>query len=191
MDEINLLKKSLENIGLSSRINVVEESIKAESQPFISEEITIPERYNETKVVFLPVDPWNHYVYWDIEDGLYNQIKDKEILIKVICCGEEKLKIPVKELSGNYYFSFHAPFKEVYCRIGYSENEKFITITESNRFILPSDQIFEGKTYFVNKEELRNRKDIKQLLEEIEKTSKPLDKKEIVRNLIPGSSELL
>ncbi|RMD47244.1 MAG: hypothetical protein D6831_00285, partial [Aquificota bacterium] len=87
MDKDKILKKSLEGIGFSSKINIIEESIKSEPQLFISEEIQIPERYNETKVVFLPVDPWNHYVYWDIEDSMYNQIKNKEVFIKVICCG--------------------------------------------------------------------------------------------------------
>ncbi len=192
MSDDRLLKESLKEFGISSNVKTILEDITHEEPVFIQEEYWIPERYNETKIVLLSVDPHWQFVYWDIKDSLYEVIKDYSIQFRVICCGEEKLKINLLQQYGKYYFKFHAPFKEVYCILGYEKEDDFIEISRSNSFILPSDEIFEGKEVFLTPEDIKKKK------EEIDKILKKSEilkgkKEEILKKSlkITGSSENL
>ncbi len=186
-----LIKESIKEFGISYDIKTILEDIQHEEPLFLQEEFWIPERYNETKIVFLPVDPHWHFVYWDIKDSIYEKIKSYTLQFRVICCGEEKLSINILQQYGSYYFNFHAPFKDVYCILGYLKKDEFIEIACSNIFKLPSDQIFEGEEIFVTRKQLKN-KDIKEELKKKIYSSQisPEETKSIKENII-GSSDLL
>ncbi len=185
MEENKLLKLSLENFGKGYEIPTILEDIKHEETIFIQEEYTISERYNQTKIIFLPVDPSNHFIYWDIEDKLYQQIKSNPLEIKIFVSNAEKKSISVDKQWGKLYFSLYAPFEEAFCLLGYIENGDFVQVAVSNKFILPSDTLFEGEEIFLRREELQDEKKAKKLLKRI-KSSNPSEKLETQNT---GSSE--
>lgn len=186
-----LIKESIKEFGISYDTKTILEDIQHEEPLFLQEEYWIPERYNETKLVFLPVDPHWHFVYWDIKDTLYEKIKSYTLQFRVVCCGEEKLSINILQQYGSYYFNFHAPFKDVYCILGYVKNNEFVEIARSNIFKLPSDQIFEGEEIFVTKETLKNKEIGEKLKKKIYSSQISQEgTKEIQENII-GSSDIL
>ncbi len=185
MDSKKLIQESLKDFGRGYEIHPVLEDIKHEEPVFVQEEYWIPERYNETKIVFLSVDPHWQFVYWDIEDSIYEKIKGKPLKIKVFSNEKEKLSIDINSQYGKYYFQYHAPFEEVFCILGYIEEKNFIELSKSNSFILPSDEIFEGEEIFVSKEDFKNKEKIYEILERIKKAKVSSDYKEIVS--FPGS----
>ena len=188
MDKITI--KSLEIEAPSYHIKVVEENVKTEPQIFPSEEEVVPERYNQTKIVFLPVDPYNHFIYWDIENSLYEKLKGRSLKAVLHCCGEKKLEIEINKQYGEYYFVFYAPFEEVFVSLGYYEDGKFLEITKSNRFILPSDMIFEGEEIFVHKKDFKDKEKIKEKLKKVH-SSKGKKAKEILSQVSGKSSSSL
>ncbi|NPA54670.1 MAG: DUF4912 domain-containing protein [Aquificae bacterium] len=172
MDSKKLIQESLKDFGKGYEIHPVLEDIKHEEPVFVQEEYWIPERYNETKIVFLSVDPYWQFVYWDIEDSIYGKIKEKPLKIKVFSNEKEKLSIDINSQYGKYYFQYHAPFEEVFCILGYIEEENFIELSKSNSFILPSDEIFEGEEIFVSKEDFKNKEKIEKLIKSFSSVKK-------------------
>ncbi len=189
MDD-RLIKESIKEFGISYDIKTILEDIQHEEPVFLQEEYWVPERYNETKIVFLPIDPHWQYVYWDIKDSLYEKIKSYTLQFRVVCCGEEKLSINILQQYGNYYFNFHAPFKDVYCILGYTKDDEFIEIARSNIFKLPSDEIFEGEEIFVTREKLKEKEMKEELKRKLYSAKVSLEKTKIIKEF-PGSSDML
>ncbi len=187
MDNEILLKESIKEFGRGYLTPTILEDIKHEEPVFIQEEFLIPERYNQTKVTFLSVDPVVQFIYWDIEDSLYEKLINYDKQIRVFIKDEEKVVINVEEKYGKHYFKLHAPFEEAFCILGYKKDSKFIQIAKSNIFILPSDTVFEGEEVFVSKEDFKNKDKIKKILDKI-KVSKGT---KISLTEIGGSSNFL
>lgn len=47
------------------------------------EDLTLPERYNETKMIFMPRDPSWGFLYWDIEEKVRESLEKREDFAKI------------------------------------------------------------------------------------------------------------
>ncbi len=131
-----LIKLSLEEDNFSSHIIHTKDEILKEVE---SSEYTIPGRFDINKILLLAVNPSKFYIYWFLKEDQKIKLKDKNLKIKLFVENEEVLDVPVSNEDGEIYLYYHAPFKEVFCILGYLENQRFVEIIKSNTFVTPSD----------------------------------------------------
>ena len=145
-----LIAESYDENSFSSQTHVLkEDSTEAPNieHKYIKEDYPIPERYNITKIVLLPVDPSKHFTYWELSDETINllksQYKDFRFVIKLYDNGDEVLSIDINDPIGKYYIFYHAPFHQLFVVFGVFVNDQFIEIIKSNTIVVPSDEISE------------------------------------------------
>lgn len=146
-----LIKLSLKEDNFSSHIIHTKDEILKEDK---RDEYTIPDRFDVNKIVLLAVNPSKFYIYWFLKEELKTQLKDKNLKIKLFVEKKEVMEVSVSNCDGEIYLYYHAPFKEVFCVLGYMENNQFIEVLKSNKFIAPSDIIhYEPEEKWYNKKE--------------------------------------
>ncbi|MGC9188153.1 MAG: DUF4912 domain-containing protein [Sulfurihydrogenibium sp.] len=147
MNEI--IKLSLEEDNFSSHIIHTKDEILREDR---NNNYIIPERFNVNKLILLAVNPSKFFVYWFLKDELKQNLEGKSLKLKLFVENKDVLEIPISNTDGDMYIFYHAPFKEVFCSLGYLENNEFIEILKSNRCIAPSDVItYEKEEKWYNK----------------------------------------
>lgn len=147
MNEI--IKLSLQEDNFSSHIIHSKDEILKEEKIY---QYIIPDRFDTNKIVILAVNPSKFYVYWFLTEVQKKQLADKNLRIKLFVESKEVLDIPVSNTDGEIYLYYHAPFKEVFCSLGFIENQNFIEIMKSNIFVTPSDVIhYETEEKWYNK----------------------------------------
>lgn len=111
---------------------------KFAAMPPFGEELSLPEVYNETRIVVLLRDPAWAFAYWDIHDGTLQELLDseefEELFLRVVELQERAARslgnhgnhkedfkavasfdIPVQPSDGSWYI--HLPKQETYYRI--------------------------------------------------------------------------
>ena len=136
------VEMSLEEDNFSSHIHPIEEDLKKEVEVLIQEEEPIlPEEYNLDRVVLLPVDPYKHFIYWELSEETFKTIqKDKtEIYLKLFEDNKEVLKLKINSKSGKRYINYYAPYKKLYVEIAIDKLGIQESLLKSNEVITPSD----------------------------------------------------
>ncbi|MGC8765912.1 MAG: DUF4912 domain-containing protein [Brevinematia bacterium] len=110
----------------------------------IKEESTLPESYNEDRIVVLVRDPYLAYAYWDFsKKTIQNFNLDKEggkIVIRTYDLENKFFDVELSSQMRNCYFQLPSPGKKYYSEIGVIRNNKFIAIARSNEIYAPSDK---------------------------------------------------
>jgi uncharacterized protein len=78
MEEDQEEKNSLHNMAIKMEAQKFNSYLMGELCIDYDEELTLPERYNETKMVFMPRDPSWGFLYWDVEEKLRDTLNDRE-----------------------------------------------------------------------------------------------------------------
>ena len=113
----------------------------------------LPERYNETKIVFMVRDPEWSYFYWDISDYDYtsNNLDQKQLHVKIfrlsgvdISKHNEYIDVEVTSSYGSWYIMLGVPHCYFIAELGYYDNKgHFIVLTKSNVIYTPRNTISE------------------------------------------------
>lgn len=114
------------------------------------DEYPIPSYYDKDTIAFMPVDPSQEYVYWEISDYTLNNIKNKlnlqdtNIILKIFSNIDnyitEAASVSVGRI-GNWYFNIYAPNNILWSEIGVLDlNGEFHSILQSNKVRMPSDK---------------------------------------------------
>jgi hypothetical protein len=144
-----IIKLSLEEDNFSSHIIHTKDEILRE---YRNNNYIIPERFNVNKLILLAVNPSKFFVYWFLKEELKQNLEGKTLKLKLFAENKDVLEIPISNTDGDMYIFYHAPFKEVFCSLGYLENSEFIEILKSNRYIAPSDiMTYEKEEKWYNK----------------------------------------
>ncbi len=115
----------------------------------------LPERYNETKLVFMVRDPEWSYLYWDISDYDYSENdlnrNSRSLHIKIyrlsgvdISEHSECIDIQVHSTYGSWYVMLGIPHCYFVAELGYyNEDGSFIVLAKSNVAYAPRNTISE------------------------------------------------
>jgi hypothetical protein len=120
---INSIKSSKKPL---KKIKEIEEMLKVE----------VPKNYNETHIEFIPKEPGNVFVSWEVSES---DTKRVEGILEIIEDKKEFLSIPVKLPSGKGYIKVEEG-KEFRALIGVNEKGKFKEIISSKQILVPASK---------------------------------------------------
>lgn len=151
------VKKTVAKKKVAKKTTDLLDKINIQTVHYVPQDVDIvrelPERYNETKLVFMVRDPEWSYFYWDISDYDYseNDLDKYSLHIKVfrlsgvdISKHSECLDIEVHSSYGSWYAMLGIPHCYFVAELGYySEDGSFIVLAKSNVAYAPRNSISE------------------------------------------------
>ncbi len=78
MEEDQEEKNSLHNMAMKMEAQKFNTYLMEELCIDYDEDLTLPERYNETKMIFMPRDPSWGFLYWDVEEKTRESIEERD-----------------------------------------------------------------------------------------------------------------
>ena len=137
--------------------NIIVDMINMQAIHYVPQDVDIvrelPERYNETKIVFMVRDPEWSYFYWDISDYDYtsNNLDQKQLHVKIfrlsgvdISKHNEYIDVEVTSSYGSWYIMLGVPHCYFIAELGYYDDKgHFIVLTKSNVIYTPRNTISE------------------------------------------------
>lgn len=126
-------------------------------QPFFNDIPELPEVYGKNKLVFMVRDPLWGFVYWEMNENLYNEhnLTDQEKYLRIYDISsasspedsDSYFDIKINDLANNWYIKFPQSNKTYIVDLGYFKDGTFVTVMRSNPATTPredvSDQIDE------------------------------------------------
>lgn len=152
---LKLQKEKKQDIQRNNEENKFEKSKYYEEKVEIKEQNQInklPERYNTDKLIFLPIDPYRGFLYWELSDALIKKYGfNNEHFDKILRVYElEKYKkddlsdyieIHVNKDANNWYLNFKSPDKHYIAELGFIKDGKYIKLLTSNEVYAPRDNV--------------------------------------------------
>ncbi len=131
-----LIKSSLEEEHSFSSNSHILETFVTEGEPPVAD-YEIPSRYNKDTLRMLFVNTKKYFVYWEVsdktlEDNGLDLTKDK-LLFKVYDISGNELYIFESSFAlGDYYIKEEFENMDIFVKLGFNENDKFIELQTSN-----------------------------------------------------------
>jgi hypothetical protein len=150
-----LIKESLEHeSSFSSNTHAIDTITKDVNTDGIVD-YDIPLRYNQLKLVFMPVNKTKYYFYWDFpQQFLHQNIASIEDISFHIVDQEHNMLADIKcphEL-GEYFYTLEAPAKTLKVIAVYKHGIRFMNLIESNSVkVFNSEILYANKDVFIEK----------------------------------------
>ncbi|MFP4486031.1 MAG: DUF4912 domain-containing protein [Campylobacterales bacterium] len=146
-----------DNTSTSSALDTI--GVEAVGANYLSK-YDIPERYNINTLVLLPINPSNHFMYWEISRDYIAEKYSSEFDGFVVKFFEKRgdsfsegLSFKVYDENGRYYINKHIPKSEVYAVLGIIDKDgRFIELLSSNIIKTPSDSTSIGDEVWMDKD---------------------------------------
>jgi hypothetical protein len=132
-------------------------------------DLTLPERYNETKMIFMPRDPSWGFLYWDIEEKVREELESnlgfEKIYIRIyqlenvdesVTEASDFFDIPIQFGDRRRYINLpeNDSCYQAEIRVVIDEKEKVIvrsnSIRTSREFVMPSPEDFSNTELLIN-----------------------------------------
>lgn len=132
----------------------------------------VPDRYNDTKIVLMPKDPYWIYAYWDINDEQQNIVQAfghghwalKINHISQCAMTNDAFYIDVDQPTGNWYVYVNRPDSRFTAEIGFmTSNGVFVSLAQSNAVYTPRDRASDNfNLYYMNIFDVHHKPQIQQ-----------------------------
>ncbi|MBN2625280.1 MAG: DUF4912 domain-containing protein [Spirochaetales bacterium] len=129
-------RDSLHNAAMKMEAQKFNASLMEELNIDFDEDLTLPERYNETKMIFMPRDPSWGFLYWDVDEKVRDNIEVKpdfdSIYIRVYQLDSENGDTAAAE----EYFDIPIQF---------GDRRRYINLPESDTWYLAELRVLVGE----------------------------------------------
>ena len=110
------------------------------------EELSIPERYNETRVVLMARDPHWAYAYWDVEDAQAARVRRDSGFEQLVLRVQDlqpasSFDIPIQWSDSSWYIYLPNQDADYALELGYLASGRFRLLARSNQVRTPRESI--------------------------------------------------
>ncbi len=157
MEEDQEEKDSTHNMAMKMEAQKFNAKLMEELSIDYDEDLTLPERYNETKMMFMPRDPSWGFLYWDVDEKVRESIEKKSdfesIYIRVyqldsagsdISSAEEYFDIPIQFGDRRRYINLPESDTWYRAELRVLVGERESVITRSNSIKTSREEVVSG-----------------------------------------------